>query len=816
MSDTTAPSSNLTMAELAPISRADRPQIVGLEPPSEPFPLYIQGAVQKGFGRGSKELGIPTANLPDHSIASIASISLRGVYYGYARVLPQPSHGASQSGLDTPSTKLEDQDLKIHPMVMSVGWNPYYKNERLTAEVHVMHEYASDFYSHEILVVVLGYIRPELNYVSKEALIEDINTDKKVALNSLDRPSYQAFLKDLFFENAAPIASFPSSPVVLTERDIMTKPTGVPVSHPQIFWAGNILSFYYSPPIDPSSCRARQTKSSLAMSSKPQDPFFPTIGSVAADTDNIQESNVENAVDQEEEERAVQEIESLCMSCYKNGTTRLLLTSIPFFREVVVMSFRCEHCGENNTEIQSAGEIQERGSIYTAHIRSREDFDRQVVKSPTCSIHIPQFQLTIPSSRGQLTNVEGIIRDTARDLALDQPVRKITDPETYEKIEELVTKLNGVLEGGDEEEMGWDGKYKDGHEEGDELPGRDDVKRRKTGEQDFTSSGAVGEKPFMPFTITLDDPAGNSFIQFLGSPSDPKWTFRTYDRTREQDVSIGLAAPEEQADDQQMETVKEEGENGEEYVDKGAGKFQNEEVFSFPSDCHSCKNPLDTLMKKVNIPYFQDIIIMSTNCHSCGYKDNEVKSGGAVSAQGKRIILKVEDAEDLSRDLLKSETCGLEIPEIELVLQPGTLGGRFTTLEGILTQVYEELSTKVFASGGGGDSLKGGGAGGGEEIQMGGFEKFLQDLKGVMNASRPFTLILDDPLANSYLQNTYAPDADPNMSFEDYDRDFDQNEELGLNDMIVEGYEGEEEAKAASAAADALIAAKGAKPVGSK
>lgn len=75
----------------------------------------------------------------------------------------------------------------------------------------------------------------------------------------------------------------------------------------------------------------------------------------------------------------------------------------------------------------------------------------------------------------------------------------------------------------------------------------------------------------------------------------------------------------------------------------------------------------------------------------------------------------------------------MEIPEIDLILQPGTLGGRFTTLEGILTQVYEELNEKVFASGGagGGDSLKGGGAGGGEEVQMGGFEKFLLGLKAV-------------------------------------------------------------------------------------
>ena len=59
----------------------------------------------------------------------------------------------------------------------------------------------------------------------------------------------------------------------------------------------------------------------------------------------------------------------------------------------------------------------------------------------------------------------------------------------------------------------------------------------------------------------------------------------------------------------------------------------------------------------------------------------------------------------------------------------------------------------------------------------------------VKNAERPFTIILDDPLANSYIQNLYAPDPDPNMTIEFYDRTFEQNEELGLNDIKVEGYE---------------------------
>lgn len=54
------------------------------------------------------------------------------------------------------------------------------------------------------------------------------------------------------------------------------------------------------------------------------------------------------------------------------GTTRLLLTKIPFFREIIVSSFSCEHCGWNNTEIQSAGRIQDQGVRYTLTVRAQE------------------------------------------------------------------------------------------------------------------------------------------------------------------------------------------------------------------------------------------------------------------------------------------------------------------------------------------------------------------------------------------------------------------------------------------------------------
>lgn len=144
---------------------------------------------------------------------------------------------------------------------------------------------------------------------------------------------------------------------------------------------------------------------------------------------------------------------------------------------------------------------------------------------------------------------------------------------------------------------------------------------------------------------------------------------------------------------------------------------------------------------------------------------------------------------------LQSDTAGLSIPEIDLVLQPGTLGGRFTTLEGLLNEIYTELSTKVFRSGD--SSTAGIGQAdsnvGEDEVNFG---NFLKGLKECMSAQRKFTLILDDPVSNSYLQNLYAPDPDPNMQIEEYERTYEQNEELGLNGMVLEGYNEEAEGTA--------------------
>lgn len=43
---------------------------------------------------------------------------------------------------------------------------------------------------------------------------------------------------------------------------------------------------------------------------------------------------------------------SMCMACGGDGTTRMLTTKIPFFREVILSSFECDDCHWRNNEVR--------------------------------------------------------------------------------------------------------------------------------------------------------------------------------------------------------------------------------------------------------------------------------------------------------------------------------------------------------------------------------------------------------------------------------------------------------------------------------
>lgn len=142
------------------------------------------------------QLGIPTANIPISGLSvgghsDIAS----GVYYGWAGLSPSAATG------NVPA---------VYPMVMSIGWNPFYKNTVRSVEVHIMHDFEQDFYGSHMNLVILGFIRPEYDYVSLESLVEDIRTDIQVARDSLGREAYAKFERDeslLRFEGKSEVAS---------------------------------------------------------------------------------------------------------------------------------------------------------------------------------------------------------------------------------------------------------------------------------------------------------------------------------------------------------------------------------------------------------------------------------------------------------------------------------------------------------------------------------------------------------------------------------------------------------------------------------
>lgn len=123
-----------------------------------------------------------------------------GVYFGYAALnlpethpdrlsFPSAPPGSSDSATTGPHSSPTTAFL-VFPMVMSIGFNPFFKNDTRSAEVHVLHRFAADFYGSHMRLLILGFIRVEKDYKSLDALIDDINFDCDVARRSLARPGW--------------------------------------------------------------------------------------------------------------------------------------------------------------------------------------------------------------------------------------------------------------------------------------------------------------------------------------------------------------------------------------------------------------------------------------------------------------------------------------------------------------------------------------------------------------------------------------------------------------------------------------------------
>ncbi|KAF3947323.1 hypothetical protein CMV_026528 [Castanea mollissima] len=266
--------------------------------------------------------------------------------------------------------------------------------------------------------------------------------------------------------------------------------------------------------------------------------------------------------------------------------------------------------------------------------------------------------------------VEGILVRAADELQALQEERKKVDPQTAEALDQFLLKLKAC---------------------------------------------ATGDSSF---TFILDDPAGNSFIENLYAPSpDPSLSIKFYERTPEQQATLGYSADPSQSGDHRegisMEQISGASDevrrephgsvgataahraiaqsNTAEIVDTVFRYTAPEEVMTFPSTCGTCGIACETRMFVTKIPYFQEVIVMASTCDACGYRNSELKPGGRVPEKGKRISLTVRNNKDLCRDVIKSDTAGVKVPELDLELASGTLGGVVTTVEGLITKISESL-----------------------------------------------------------------------------------------------------------------------------
>ena len=196
----------------------------------------------------------------------------------------------------------------------------------------------------------------------------------------------------------------------------------------------------------------------------------------------------------------------------------------------------------------------------------------------------------------------------------------------------------------------------------------------------------------------------------------------------------------------------------------------------FPAPCSACEKMNDAKMCVSSIPFFKEIIIMAYSCEHCGYKSTEIKNGGGISEKATKITFKVEKEEDVNRDVFKSDSCILVIPEVELSIAPGTMGSIYTTIEGLIDKLVTNLrENNPFSQGDSADSM----------IREK-FNDFCFKLENLKSGKKPFTLILDDPLSNCFIYNPIAPEKDPKIDIEIYERTKEQNDDLGISDMKVD------------------------------
>ena len=100
-----------------------------------------------------------------------------------------------------------------------------------------------------------------------------------------------------------------------------------------------------------------------------------------------------------------------CHACGLPGQANMCISSIPFFKEIIIMAFCCEHCGYRNTDIKHGGGMSDKATKITFHVNSEKDLNRDLFKSDSCTLEIPSidFAMAPGTLDSMYTTVEGLL-----------------------------------------------------------------------------------------------------------------------------------------------------------------------------------------------------------------------------------------------------------------------------------------------------------------------------------------------------------------------------------------------------------------------
>lgn len=162
-----------------------------------------------------------------------------------------------------------------------------------------------------------------------------------------------------------------------------------------------------------------------------------------------------------------------------------------------------------------------------------------------------------------------------------------------------------------------------------------------------------------------------------------------------------------------------------------------EQEFSFK--CPSCDNGVITIDKiEYDLPDGDKMLIIKFICNTCNYHKNDIIPMTTRMDPG-IMSLQILDENDLKSKIYRSPTGKLEIPELELIVEPGPMADfYYTNVEGILFRFEEAVSIYK-------NNLER------NDPELNEIEEILGDLKKAVNGELMFTLKITDPGGGSYI-----------------------------------------------------------------